>query len=160
MWRIGIAGAFILCSALSATAPAQERAPSFSTTKVEGTDGVYVFRYGFDQSMFVVTPDGVIATDPIGYLRPLAAKTYIDEIRKVTDKPIKYLIYSHHHFDHIAGGKPFKDLGALFIAHRRAKQHLEAVNNPDVVIPDLVVDDDGGTIEPRRHHAEASLSRA
>jgi len=39
-------------------------------------------------------------------------KTYIDEIKKVTDKPIKYLIYSHHHFDHIAGGKPFKDLGA------------------------------------------------
>ena len=47
-------------------------------------------------------------TDPISYARPEASKMYIAEIKKVTDKPIKYLIYSHHHFDHIAGGKPFK----------------------------------------------------
>ena len=62
--------------------------------------------------MFVVTSDGVIATDPISYGRPEAAKTYIDEIKKVSDKPIKYLIYSHHHYDHIAGGQPFEDAGA------------------------------------------------
>ena len=74
--------------------------------------------------MFVVTSEGVIATDPIGYLRPQAVTTYIDEIKKVTDKPIKYVIYSHHHYDHIAGGKPFKDLGATFIAHVRAKEYL------------------------------------
>lgn len=37
--------------------------PTFSTTKIEGTDNVYVFRYQGHQSMFVVTPDGVIATD-------------------------------------------------------------------------------------------------
>jgi len=150
MSRTILAGAAITCiaAALTATAPAQQPpAPTFATTKVEGTDSVYVFRYGFDQSMFVVTPDGVIATDPIGYLRPLAVKTYIEEIRKVTDKPIKYVIYSHHHYDHIAGGKPFKDLGATFIAHQRAKQHLEETKNPDVVIPDLVVDDNGGTVE-------------
>ena len=84
-------------------------APLFATTKVEGTDNVYVFRYQNHQSMFVVTPAGVIATDPISYGRPQAAKTYIDEIKKVTKAPIKYLIYSHHHYDHIAGGKPFKD---------------------------------------------------
>jgi len=38
--------------------------------------------------MFVVTPDGVIATDPIAYQRPQAALTYIEEIRKVTQAPI------------------------------------------------------------------------
>ena len=32
--------------------------------------------------MFVVTPAGVIATDPISYGRPQAAKAYVDEIRK------------------------------------------------------------------------------
>ena len=31
------------------------------------------------------------------------------------------MIYSHIHFDHIAGGKPFKDMGATFIAHTNAK---------------------------------------
>ena len=48
-------------------------APLFATTKVEGTDNVYVFRYQNHQSMFVVTPAGVIATDPISYGRPQAA---------------------------------------------------------------------------------------
>lgn len=76
----------------------------FATTKVEGTDNVYIFRYQGHQSMFVVTPAGVIVTDPISYGRPQAARTYLDEIRKITNVPIKYLIYSHHHYDHIAGG--------------------------------------------------------
>jgi len=108
----------------------------FQTTKVEGTENVYVFRYGNHQSMFVVTRDGVIATDPIAYGRPQAAVTYIDEIKKVSDKPIKYLIYSHHHFDHIAGGKPFKDAGAKIIAHKRAKERLEAIQDPHTPLPD------------------------
>ena len=90
--------------------------------------------------MFVVTPAGVIATDPISYGRPQAAKTYVDEIKKITKAPIKYVIYSHHHYDHIAGGKPFKEAGATFVAHRRAKERLVALKGPDVVIPDEVVD--------------------
>jgi len=70
-----------------ATAPPAP--PTFSTTKIEGTDNVYVFRYQGHQSMFVVTPDGVIATDPIGLGRPQAVTTYIDEIKKVTSQPIR-----------------------------------------------------------------------
>jgi glyoxylase-like metal-dependent hydrolase (beta-lactamase superfamily II) len=119
------------------TPPAQP--PAFATTKVPGTENVYIFRYQGHQSMFVVTPAGVIATDPIGYLRPQAVTTYIDEIKKVTKAPIKYLVYSHHHYDHIAGGKPFKDAGAVVVAHQRAKEHLARLKNPDVVVPDLGV---------------------
>jgi len=70
----------------------------FETKKVEGADNVYIFRYGNHQAMFVVTAAGVIATDPIGYGRPQAAETYVAEIKKTTDKPIKYLVYSHHHY--------------------------------------------------------------
>jgi glyoxylase-like metal-dependent hydrolase (beta-lactamase superfamily II) len=118
----------------------QAQQPTFATNKVEGTDNVYIFRYQGHQSMFVVTPAGVIATDPIGLGRPQAVTTYIDEIKKVTTAPIKYVIYSHHHWDHIAGGKPFKDLGSIFVAHRNAKARLEAVKNPDVVMPTVWVD--------------------
>jgi glyoxylase-like metal-dependent hydrolase (beta-lactamase superfamily II) len=50
--------------------------------------------------------------------RAAPAKPYIDAIQAVTKAPIKYVIYSHSHFDHIAGGKPFKELGAVFVAHR------------------------------------------
>ncbi len=42
-------------------------------------------------------------------VRPQAATPYIAEIRKITQAPIKYVVYNHHHYDHIAGGKPFKD---------------------------------------------------
>ena len=99
---------------------------------------MYIFRYGGHQSMFIVTPAGVIATDPISERRP--AKPYIDAIQAVTKAPIKYVIYSHSHFDHIAGGKPFKDLGATFVAHKNAKARIAALKPDDVVIPDQVVD--------------------
>ena len=90
--------------------------------------------------MFVVTSDGVIATDPIGYGRPQAVATYIDEIKKVTQKPIKYLIYSHHHYDHIAGGKAFKDAGAKIVAHKKAKERLALLKDPATPLPDETMD--------------------
>jgi glyoxylase-like metal-dependent hydrolase (beta-lactamase superfamily II) len=132
----GIAAALLMTAAQTqAQTPA---APPFATTKVDGTDNVYIFRYGGHQSMFVVTPQGVIATDPISERRP--AKPYIDAIQAVTKAPIKYVVYSHSHFDHIAGGKPFKDLGAVFVAHRNAKARITALKPDDVVVPDQVVD--------------------
>ena len=138
--------AALATAALTATAQAQAPAqpaapPPYATTKVEGTDNVYIFRYGGHQSMFVVTKAGVIATDPIGERRP-AAKAYIEEIQKITKAPIKYVIYSHGHYDHIAGGQPFKDLGATFVAHRNAKKRIAELKPADVVLPDQVVDTD------------------
>src|SRR5262249_32928482 len=120
-----IAAVVLVAACLGVVAYAQQPAPPpFATIKVEGTDTVYTFRYGNHQSMFVVTSAGVIATDPIGYGRPQAVVTYVDEIKKVSSQPIKYLIYSHQHFDHIAGGKPFKDRGATIISHTRAQEGL------------------------------------
>jgi glyoxylase-like metal-dependent hydrolase (beta-lactamase superfamily II) len=113
--------------------------PPYATTKV--SDNVYYFRHGGYQAMFVVTSEGVIATDPIGYANAQAPQIYLDEIRKITKAPIRYVIYSHHHYDHIMGGKPFKDAGAVFVAHRNAKAKLEALAQPNIVMPDEVVDD-------------------
>jgi glyoxylase-like metal-dependent hydrolase (beta-lactamase superfamily II) len=96
--------------------------------------------------MFVVTSEGVIVTDPIAYGRPTGGKAYLDEIRKVTDKPIRYVIYSHHHFDHIAGGKAFKDAGATFVAHRAAWKRLHELKDPHTVLPDESVGDGGRVI--------------
>jgi glyoxylase-like metal-dependent hydrolase (beta-lactamase superfamily II) len=178
---LGLSAAFLLIAASPlaaqqqpATPPAAQPAPPaaqpapplFATTKVEGTENVYIFRYQGHQAMFVVTPEGVIATDPIGLGRPQAVTTYIDEIRKVTSAPIRYVIYSHHHFDHIAGGKPFKDAGARFVSHKNAKDRIVEVNHPDVVVPDELVDDKrtitlGGTtlelVYVGRNHSDNSL---
>ena len=133
------ASAVLIVSALATSAQAQR--PQIETTKVQGTENVYIFRNGNHQSMFIVTKDGVIATDPIAYGRPTGGQDYIAEIRKITDKPIKYLIYSHHHYDHVAGGKPFKDVGATIIAHKRAKERLAALKDPNTPLPDQVVGD-------------------
>jgi glyoxylase-like metal-dependent hydrolase (beta-lactamase superfamily II) len=120
-------------AAAPAAAPAT---PPTATTKV--AENVYIFRYVGHQAMFIVTPAGVIATDPISLRRP--AKPYIDAIQAVTKAPIKFVVYSHSHFDHTAGGQPFKDLGATFIAQRNAKDRIVALKPQDVVVPDQVVD--------------------
>lgn len=138
-----LAAALATATLACAQAPAAAPAP-FATTKV--ADNVYVFRAGGHQSMFVVTSEGVIATDPIGYVNPQAPSAYLQEIRKITQAPIKYVIYSHHHYDHIAGGKAFKDEGAVFVAHRNAHKRLVALQAPDVVVPDMIVDDSGSSI--------------
>jgi glyoxylase-like metal-dependent hydrolase (beta-lactamase superfamily II) len=121
-------------------APSPSALPQIETRKVDGTENVYIFRNGNHQAMFVVTPDGVIATDPVAYGRPNGGQQYVDAIRKVTQAPIRYLIYSHHHFDHIAGGKAFKDAGATIVAHKRAKERLEVLKDPHTPLPDETVD--------------------
>src|SRR3990172_3423902 len=99
---LGLGPVFAVFLVAAVPTQASTQAPPFETRKI--TEHVYIFRYVGHQSMFVVTPDGVIATDPIGYLRPQAVTTYIAEIRKVTPAPIKYVVYSHHHYDHIPRG--------------------------------------------------------
>src|SRR5258708_28552144 len=106
----------VLCVTTPLTATAQAQQPPTATTKVDGTDNVYIFRYMGHQSMFIVTPDGVIATDPISERRPV--KPYIDAIQAVTNAPIKYVIYNHSHFDHIPGGKPLKDMVERTVAQQ------------------------------------------
>jgi glyoxylase-like metal-dependent hydrolase (beta-lactamase superfamily II) len=142
----GVLGATLL-PLLTGIALAQQPArPPIATTKVEGTDNVYIFRNVNHQAMFIVTNEGVIVTDPVAYGRPTGGQDYLNEIRKITNQPIRYVIYSHHHFDHIAGGKAFKDAGATFLAHRRAKERLDALKDPFTVPVDQAIPDTGRTI--------------
>ncbi|MFQ6004212.1 MAG: MBL fold metallo-hydrolase [Woeseia sp.] len=110
-------------------------AQDISVTRL--TDDVYHFRYGFHSNIFIVTDDGVIATDP---LNPAAAEACLTEIRKVTDKPVRYVIYSHDHTDHIAGGGVYEGQ-ARFVAHRKALERIHARGVDEIVIPDLLVGD-------------------
>ena len=111
----------VLTTQLSSQGQPAAQAPQIEVKKVEGTENVYTFRNQNSQSMFIVTSDGVIVADPVGYGRPQGGAQYLAEIRKVTNQPIRYLVYSHHHFDHIAGGRAFKDAGARVVAHRTAQ---------------------------------------
>ena len=101
-------------------------------------DGLYVFRWWVYRNIFIVTDDGVIVTDP---LNPNAAKLLRSEIRKVTDKPIKYVVYSHNHHDHISGGNIFKEEGAQFVGHDNVLKELGDHPSPVIPLPDITFKD-------------------
>ncbi len=110
--------------------------PRYKVEKI--SEHVYTFREGFYRSIFLVTGDGVIVTDPLSVA---AGKRMLKEIEKITDEPIKYVVYSHSHWDHVAGGQPFKDKGAQFISQERCLINFETRPNPDVVMPDITFKD-------------------
>jgi uncharacterized protein (DUF1501 family)/glyoxylase-like metal-dependent hydrolase (beta-lactamase superfamily II) len=64
-------------------------------------------------TVFLVTPDGIIMTDPIN--RDFS--TWLKgEIQKRHNRPVRYVLYTHHDWDHASGGAVFADT-AQFIAH-------------------------------------------
>ena len=71
---------------------------------------------------FVVTADGVVVFDALG--TPALGGAMIVAIRKITTQPIKRVVISHYHADHIYGLQEFKALGAEIWAHTKAKQYL------------------------------------
>ena len=113
--------------------------PGLTITETEQLDdGLYAFRWEAYRSLFMVTEDGVIVTDPISVK---AASRYLEEIRKITDKPIRYLLYSHAHWDHASGGQVFKQEGATIIAQERCVDNMRTSPNPDVIPPDATFKD-------------------
>ena len=64
-----------------------------------------------------------------------------EEIRKINDQPVKFVAYSHSHWDHAAGGQVFKDEGATFVAQQRCAINFTENPNPAVVTPDITYDD-------------------
>ena len=125
-------GSAILIAALGTLAvgvgAARAQGAERSITQIAGD--LYRFQNNFHFSVFLVTPEGVIATDPID---AEAAGWLKDEIEQRFDQPIKYLIYSHDHADHISGGEVFADAGAVVVAHENAKRAIIGEQRPTAV---------------------------
>ncbi len=119
--------------AFSAAASAQDE-PERSITHIAGD--LYRFQNQFHYSVFLVTPDGIIATDPINADAASWLKAELDTRFGV---PVKYLVYSHDHADHIAGGEVFADT-ATVVAHENARVQIAGENRPTAV-PDLTFTD-------------------
>jgi len=116
--------------AILAAVPAAEaqQAPTREITRIAGD--LYRFQNNFHFSVFLVTPDGVIVTDPIN---AAAAAWLKSEIAKRFGKPIRYLIYSHDHADHSSGGEVFAEDGAIVVAHAKAKRTIVGEKRPTAV---------------------------
>lgn len=73
---------------------------------------------------FVVTSQGVVVVDALG--SPVLAQELIAAIRAVTTAPIRHVIVTHYHADHIYGLQAFRALGATIHAHRGALAYLNS----------------------------------
>ena len=71
---------------------------------------------------FVVTNDGVVVFDALG--TPALGRAMIAAIAKITPKPIRRVVVSHYHADHIYGLQALKAAGAEIWAHRKAQAYL------------------------------------
>jgi len=96
-----------------------------SITKIAGD--LYRFQNRTHYSVFLVTPEGILVTDPINADAATWLKTEL--AKRFPGVPIRYLVYSHSHADHIAGGEIFADT-ATVVSHERAKQRIVAEQVP------------------------------
>lgn len=124
---------------------------------VNGVAGIATANEGFiSNAGFVVTDAGVVVFDALG--TPSLAAAMLERIRKITDQPIKRLVLSHYHADHIYGVQVFKNAGAKIYAPKGSLDYIYSENaasrleerqfsldpwvNDDtkIIMPDVIVD--------------------
>ena len=105
--------------------PATE--PMRSIASVRGD--LYRADYGADTTVFLVTPEGIVLADPLTEPAALWLKSELQT--RFPDRPVRYVIHSHHHFERAEGAVVFEM--AETIGHRRfgaelreARRHLPA----------------------------------
>jgi cyclase len=75
-------------------------------------------------SVFIINERDVVVVDST--LTPGTAKEELAALKRLTDKPVKYVINTHWHDDHIMGNQAYRDAfpGVEFIAHARTREYL------------------------------------
>lgn len=135
-WSTGLCGALraVLVAAgalLAAAGPAaaqpltlQRVADNVWFVQGEAALGSPANRNFISNAGFVVTTDGVVVIDALG--SPALAEALVAAIRQVTPLPIRHLIVTHYHADHVYGLQVFQALGANVIAHGSGRSYLHS----------------------------------
>jgi len=127
--------------AVAAAASAQgPRGPAREIANVTGD--LYRARNGAWATIFLVTPAGIILGDPINLPFATWLKQQMAERFKV---PVRYVVYSHSHFDHAEGGAVFADT-ARFVAHQNMLRNMDG-RYPQMP-GDMLDRNDNGVIDP------------
>jgi cyclase len=122
-----IIAALMFCCASSASAGG-------GLTKI--ADGVYSYVDAKDPSPahsfganagIIIGRDGIVVVDTL--ISAKEAKRFIKDIRAVSDAPIRYVVNTHDHLDHVLGNSEFAKLGAAIIAQAETKAAM--VKNGD-----------------------------
>jgi glyoxylase-like metal-dependent hydrolase (beta-lactamase superfamily II) len=110
-----------LSFSLSVAAPLQAQQPqNYEITQV--ADGLYRAATSSHRTVFLVTEEGIILADPIHTDFSTWLKS---ELQQRFGVPVRYVLYSHHHWDHASGGAVFADT-ATFVAHEDMAAALAA----------------------------------
>ena len=106
-------------------------------TSSKVADGIYLFqtsRYGDvgfgGNAVAILTDDGVVMFDTSG--TPASGQAILAEVRKLTDKPVLYVINSHWHWDHWGGNQVFKAAfpNVQFLSHEKNRDQMMNVAVP------------------------------
>jgi cyclase len=124
--------AMMLAGLLLASAPAAAQAPAAGTVtfKQVAPDLYFLFEFTSSNAVVLTTDDGVLVIDTRQH--PRDGQDLVERIRKITDKPIKWVINSHFHGDHHFGNLPFKALGATFVAQKETARLMEKVQPKEI----------------------------
>jgi cyclase len=105
----------------------------------------------------IIGKDGIVVVDTL--ISAKEAQRFIKDIRAVSDNPIRYVIDTHDHLDHVLGNSEFARLGAAIIAQAETKAAMvksgdgllqrakyfglsdEAMSGTTVVVPSLTFSD-------------------
>ena len=127
---------FALVATLSAVgiatgqeSPTHKAAPALALRQV-APDLHFLFDYASSNASFLVTDEGVLVVDTRQHVRD--GEDLIARIRKVTDKPIKWVVNSHFHADHYLGNPAFKALGATIVAHRDTAMLMQKLHAKEI----------------------------
>jgi glyoxylase-like metal-dependent hydrolase (beta-lactamase superfamily II) len=125
-----LATAAMMLTAAAATAqttirpmPAQVAPDSYMVQGLSAL-GSSANRNFISNAAFVVTKDGVLVIDALG--SPALARELLAEIRRITPAPVRYVVLTHYHADHIYGLQVFKEAGATVIAHQAGREYLNS----------------------------------
>ena len=75
---------------------------------------------------FVIGDNGLVVIDT--FENEAAAKALLAEIRKLTPLPVKFVVNTHYHLDHVAGNRVFAEAGAVIVAQRSVRTWINTEN--------------------------------
>jgi glyoxylase-like metal-dependent hydrolase (beta-lactamase superfamily II) len=99
-------------------------------------EGVYYLTGGTHHSLAVEMRDHIVVVDvPNNEARATAVLAKAKEL--IPNKPVRYVVTSHHHWDHLGGIRTAMDEGAIIVTHQSNKVFLERVaKTPHTIVPD------------------------
>ena len=75
---------------------------------------------------FVIGDSGVLVIDT--FENEAAAKALLGEIHKLTNLPVKFVVNTHYHLDHVAGNRVFSNAGAVVVGHQGLRAWINTEN--------------------------------